>query len=310
VVQLAAVPAPGYTFGSWSGACFGTAAICAVATTQAMAVQATFVSTGELSVTVAGPGDVSSSAEGIECGRSNDQCDATFQSGQLVTLTPAPGPSASFDGWGGPCAQYGTGPCEVQVAESTGVTATFRHASPATGPQTLSVSHGIASMLSAPAILSQCGASDPCSGTVPSGTSVTLEAGGPFVGGDGGLPTVTWSGDCVGNWPVCRVVVDDPTNVAVRQFALLRQSRPVPTASGPLLLVQAVVSGGGRIRGPGVACPLHCNWYLPGGKYVTLTAVPSRGHRFMKWAGFCAGRKRTCRLRVNVDEYAAAVFRR
>jgi hypothetical protein len=275
-----------------------------------MTVEATFVSTGELSMTVAGGGVVSSSPGAIDCGQSADQCDATFQGGQLVTLTPAPTQGAAFDGWGGPCAQYGTQPCEVQIGASTGVTASFRRVAPATGPQMLSVSHGLASILSAPALLTQCAASDPCTATMPSGTAVTLEAGGPFVAGDGALPIVTWSGDCVGNWPVCRAIVDDATRIKVTELALLHLSGTAPAASGQRLLVQAVVSGGGTIRGPGVACPLHCNWYLQGGRYVTLTAVPARGHRFMRWAGFCAGKRRTCRLRVNVDEYAAAVFRR
>ncbi len=101
--------------------------------------------------------------------------------------------------------------------------------------------------------------------------------------------------------------MDGPTNITVTQLTLLRASRPVPTTSGNPLLVQTVVSGGGTIRGPGVACPLHCNWYLPGGRYVSLVAVPSRRHRFVRWAGFCAGRRRTCRLRVNVNEYAAGL---
>jgi hypothetical protein len=282
-----------------------------VAATSATSVQATFVSTGDLSMTVAGAGVVTSSPAGITCGRSAQQCGATYASGQLVTLTPAPAAGATFDGWGGPCAQYGTNPCQLQVTAATGVLASFRRASPATGPQTLSVTHGIASILSAPAVLSSCAASDPCSAMVPSGTSVTLDAGGPFVGGDGALPSVTWSGDCVGNWPVCRAVVDGPTRITVTQLTLLRASRPAPTAPSQSQTVPTSVSGGGTIRatGFGLACPHRCNWNLPFGKVVTILAVPGRHHRFVRWVGFCRGTRRTCRLRVDVNEYASAVFR-
>jgi hypothetical protein len=311
VLQLTAVPAPGYAFGSWSGACVGTATICAVAPTSAASVRATFVSSGDLSMTVAGAGVITSSPAGITCGRSAQQCGATYESGQVVTLTAAPAAGAMFDGWGGPCAQYGTDPCQLQVTAATGVTASFRRASPATGPQTLTVTHGSAGILSAPDVLTSCAASDPCSATVPSGTSVTLDAGGPFVGGDGALPSVTWSGVCVGNWPVCRTIVDGPTSITVTQLTLQRASRPAPTAGGQSQTLPTSVSGGGTIRAPsfGLACPHRCEWSLPFGRYVSIIAVPARHHRFVKWVGFCRGTRRTCRLRVDVNEYASAVFR-
>jgi List-Bact-rpt repeat protein len=310
VLQLTAVPAPGYSFGNWSGACFGTAAVCPVAPTQASTVQATFVSTGELSLTVAGLGAISSSPGAISCGRSGDVCGATFDDGQVVTLTPAPAPGAVFDGWGGPCAQYGTDPCEIQVGASIGVTASFGHVTPATGSQILSVTHRRASVTSAPDVLTTCAGSDPCRTSVPSGTSVTLDAGGPFVAGGGALPAVTWSGDCVGNWPVCRAIVDGPTNISVAQLSLVRTSRPLPTTRRGPSLVQTDVSGGGsiRVRRFGLACPRGCNWYLPSGQYVTVVAVPARHHSLKTWGGFCRGHRLTCRLRIDVNEDVTAAF--
>jgi hypothetical protein len=73
-----------------------------------------------VSVTVSGPGTVTSSLAGINCPGS---CTAMFQ--RAVTLTATPLAGASFRGWTGACS--GTGPCVVTSEGS--VTATFSSAS-------------------------------------------------------------------------------------------------------------------------------------------------------------------------------------
>ncbi len=76
-----------------------------------------------LSVTVSGPGTVTSSPPGITC--STGTCSANFQSGATVMLTPTAGSLAS---WGGACS--GSGSCTVSMTANRSATATFTAIAP------------------------------------------------------------------------------------------------------------------------------------------------------------------------------------
>lgn len=67
-----------------------------------------------------GPGRVTSSPAGIDCGAS---CVATFDGGTRVMLTATPDPTAIFLGWSGACT--GTGSCVVTLSADTIVGAAF-----------------------------------------------------------------------------------------------------------------------------------------------------------------------------------------
>ena len=43
---------------------------------------------------------------------------------------------------------------------------------------------------------------------------------------------------------------------------------------------------------------------------MTLKAKPGRRGNFVFWSGFCAGKKKTCTLRVTAPKTVQAVFRR
>ena len=120
VVTLGAVAEPGSVFLGWAGACSGTGA-CTVTVDGPTQVTATFerVYYG-VSVSVSGQGSVTSSPAGISCG--ND-CDESFASGTVVTLTATPGPGATFAGWTGACA--GVGSCAFAVDGPKTVGAVF-----------------------------------------------------------------------------------------------------------------------------------------------------------------------------------------
>jgi hypothetical protein len=313
VLTLVAAPAPGSAFSGWRGACYGNGPICAIAAPADTRVAARFVSTGQLQMTVGGPGVVSSAPSGLSCGTASDLCDQTFPYGKTVELTPAPAQGAQFAGWGGECAQFGTLPCTVQVGRATGATATFRSLTPASGKQTLTVMHPHVSVLSAPAVLGSCGGVDPCTGSVQSGTSVTLAGGGPYVGGTPLVtpPSVTWGGACVGNWPLCSLVVESPTSVSVRQTTTLQLAAPTSRAATGLDYFSATVAGAGRIhiRGHQLPCPQKCEWRLADRAVAKLVASKTRHRaRFLGWRGFCSGRHTTCLLKVGPGESATAVF--
>jgi PKD repeat protein len=63
---------------------------------------------------------VSSSPGGIGCGAG---CQASFDSGSVVTLTATPDPGSLFTGWSGDCS--GSGSCQVTMNQARSVTATF-----------------------------------------------------------------------------------------------------------------------------------------------------------------------------------------
>jgi hypothetical protein len=65
-----------------------------------------------------GTGTISSSPEGISCGV---QCVHEYQEGEDVTLSAAPAPGTSFDGWGESCT--GAGVCTVRMTGPRSVTA-------------------------------------------------------------------------------------------------------------------------------------------------------------------------------------------
>lgn len=122
-VRLTPVPADGYTFNGWSGACSGMGD-CDVLMTEAKAVTATFVPvTYPVSVHIAGTGSgaVAGTPSDIDC--SVGTCTGFFDHGTSVRLDAVASIGSSFDGWSGACT--GTDTCEFTVTGSREVTATF-----------------------------------------------------------------------------------------------------------------------------------------------------------------------------------------
>lgn len=148
-VTLAAVPASGWRFLGWTGACSGTGA-CEVFLDAPRAVRANFAvssasppppppappappsppppppppptPTYSLSVTVVGSGVVTSSPGGINCG---GDCSEGYTSGTTVTLTATPTSALlpTFLGWAGAC--VGLGSCTVSMTGDQSVVALF-----------------------------------------------------------------------------------------------------------------------------------------------------------------------------------------
>lgn len=80
--------------------------------------------THALTVSVSGPGSVSSNPAGIDCG--ND-CSEDFTAGTAVTLTATPGVDALFDAWGGACGGSNQD-CTVTLDQPRSVFASFSNA--------------------------------------------------------------------------------------------------------------------------------------------------------------------------------------
>src|SRR5262249_62233365 len=113
-----------------------------------------------------GPGTVTSSPAGINCG---SDCSEAYALGTAVTLTAFPAAGGVFTGWSGACAGQGN-PCQVTMTADQSVTASFAL------NFTVSVSRagtGSGAVTSTPAGI-DCGTA--CFASYPRGTSVTLPA--------------------------------------------------------------------------------------------------------------------------------------
>jgi uncharacterized repeat protein (TIGR02543 family) len=127
-VRLAAVPAQGWLFAGWRGACTGTDPSCVVTMDSAKTATATFVPTYVLTVSTGGspgggaPGEVGVNPPGIPC--NTGPCAYRFNAGTTVVLTAHPSPWQVFAGWDGACT--GTAPtCVVTMNASIEVRAFF-----------------------------------------------------------------------------------------------------------------------------------------------------------------------------------------
>ncbi|MCC6196638.1 MAG: IPTL-CTERM sorting domain-containing protein [Burkholderiales bacterium] len=123
IVGLTAQPRPGYRFAGWSGACSGTQT-CDLAMDGNKAVQASFaaIAPGQYSLTVHdfGPGSITSSPPGINCGTS---CSAAFARDTKVSLFASAAPGYQFAGWSGACTGFGA--CAVYMDDVANVSAVF-----------------------------------------------------------------------------------------------------------------------------------------------------------------------------------------
>lgn len=185
-VTLTATPAEESVFAGWTnGGCSGTGP-CGITTDSAAAITATFnLKKYALTITKGGngTGTITSAPAGISCGAT---CTFNFDSGAMVTLTPAAATGSTFTGWGGACS--GTGACNVTMSAAKSVSANFtltQHALTVTKNGT-----GTGTVTSSPTGIS-CGAT--CAASFNYNTSVTLTpaaaSGSTFTG---------WTGACTG----------------------------------------------------------------------------------------------------------------
>lgn len=269
-VTLTASPGATSQFNGWSGGgCSGTGP-CAVTLGSDTVVIAEFAplppSTYALTVSRQGTGGgtVASSPAGIDCG---SDCSETYTSGTVVTLTPTPDATSTFDGWSGACS--GTGPCVVTMSQARSVSVSFTRIT-----YSLAVSrggNGAGTVTSAPAGVN-CGAD--CGDAYVAGAAVTLVAEpsqySDFTG---------WSGACTGVGP-CELTMDGP-KVVTAQF--VKKIFPL-TVSLEGDGIGSVVSAPA-----GIDCGVACEETFDAETVVTLTAVPDPYTDFGGWGGACSG---------------------
>lgn len=193
-ITLKALPGEKSTFAGWGGSCSGTGD-CALSITTTTAVIASFARIKtSLIVTVQGNGTVTSSPSGLSC--SSGSCTSAFGVGSTVTLTASPADGSAFVGWsGGGC--VGTPACTVPLMSVTTVTAIF---TPGHKVEVKMAGTGTGTVVSSPPGISCPGT---CSAPFPAGSRVILTAKSGL-----GSYFPHWSGDCVGSYRFCNVLVD------------------------------------------------------------------------------------------------------
>lgn len=294
VVSLRATPDSFFGFDHWGGGCVGSAPRCFVAVDGPRTVSATFVrKTAHLSLTVSGPGSVTSVPSGIECGRAGEQCSADFPAGTQVTLTPEVSSGGLFGVWSERCRSAGGGPCTFAADGDVVVLAAFGHEDPDPDqPQLTVVPEGSHVTSNPPGI--DCPPT--CQAEFPSGTLVTIQ-------GD----IKKWNGLCVGVVRQCAIILDNSDGTGT--------GGPPPDPKPRPLGVNVSVSGPGMVLAAGgIRCGrttlFDCEGFFAEGSTVVLKAAPGRRGRFVFWSGFCTGKRKQCTLRVTAPKTVQALFRR
>ena len=294
VVSLRATPDPFFAFDHWGGRCVGSAPRCFVAVDGPSTVSATFVrTTAHLSLTVSGPGSVTSVPPGIVCGRAGDQCSAEFPAGTQVTLTPAARPGGLFGVWSEPCRSAANNPCTLVADGDVDVLAAFGHDDPDPGQPRLTVVPDGSHVTSNPPGI-DCPPT--CEAEFPTGTLVTIQGN-----------ISKWNGLCVGVVGQCAIILDNSDGTGT--------GGPPPPPPPRRLGINVSVSGPGMVQAAGgIRCGrttlFECEGLFAEGSTVVLKATPGRRGRFVFWSGFCAGKKKQCTLRVTAPKTVQALFRR
>jgi hypothetical protein len=308
-VTLTASPRRYFAFEGWTGDCVGSAPRCIIALDRQTSVGAVFRrKEGMVRLVVSGPGVIisdptrlPSGALGAVCGQGSGLlCARPFEQGTTVKLRLRGLGGGTFESWGGACAGR-SGDCNVFVREeASDVSAAFRRAEPASGPQTLTVTvEGSDRLTSEPPGI-DCPPT--CRATYSTGTLVTLRVPRPYL----------WArGACVGVGSSCALVVDTSVAVGARERGY-GGPPPPPSPIGVNVSVsgRGIVSGGGSIRCGGTRGTLYdCQAFFDRGTTVILRARPAQRARFGGWSGFCSGKLRRCTLRVTAAKTVQAFFR-
>ncbi len=131
-------------------------------------------------------------------------------------------------------------------------------------------------------------------GVACAGTCTTEWDPGSLVELDGidsaGSRFVRWQGGCTGQ--TCGLTLSSPESVTA--------------VFGPTRIAVTVSHAG---KGA-VACSPKCSKSFAAGSALTLRAVPSKGWRFVRWSGACAGTKAVCRPKTDYPLAARATFTR
>jgi hypothetical protein len=239
----------------------------------------------QLSVTVQGAGDVTSTPAGISCG---SDCSETYDVVTGVTLTATPSGSAVFAGWSGACTGTSS-TCTLTMNGPKLVTASFSNKPLLT---VMKEGSGGGTVTSDPVGIN-CGSD--CTEPYTAGTPVTLTASPNATSSFAG-----WSGGGCSGTASCTVTMNASQSVTATFNAEPQQ-----------LSVTIAGDGSGTVTSsPGVInCPSICSDMFAPGVVVTLTAVEGQNSVLVDWSGCAVGSDPlTCTVTISGPESVTATF--
>ncbi|GLC24997.1 InlB B-repeat-containing protein [Roseisolibacter agri] len=295
-LTLNASPDPRSTFGSWSGACAGTAGpTCSFTVRTAASVGARFLRQQvSLTVGVGGSGAGTVSLNGsafctLGPTQGTNACTRLVDAGAPITLTMAPA-SGSTATWGGPCANAPvTGPCtftatgtSVSVPVSFALTGmvSVRPVAGYTGGGVVRSSDQRIDCTIAPLTGAISGT---CDAVYATGSTVSLS----LVSHTMEIFAGAWSGLCTSSGPTCtftapaaggtaRIALPEFVDVDVSWTGAGSVATAFGSSAGQLLSCDAL---------PGT---FHCSAFAPEGSTITFTATPQWAGGFQGWTDGCA----------------------
>jgi hypothetical protein len=200
---------------------------------------------GTLTVTVTGPGKVTSSPAGINC---PTRCSAQFTENTVVTLSATPTPGEQFEEFGGDCPANGQPTCQLTITTAgASVTAGFTDVvnfhtltlnitDPASGD-----GGGMVDVFDSNGFNNQC-VDATCVKDYPDTETLRLT---PNAEGAGVSRFDHWTGACTGTSQTCRVRM-----TANRTVTAVFVRCPVTGCAGPAVQPAAAPRRAGRTAGP------------------------------------------------------------
>jgi hypothetical protein len=303
IVRLAASPGQHFDSVVWTSGCVGSAPSCIVVADRDGTVRAQFQrKLDRLTISVGGPGIVTSTPSRLFCGENHTICSGDFPEEKPVRLQVFPNAATDTVLWNKACGSNTS--CTIVARPSTSViVAVHVPGSPTdVGNRFLHVDALNVNVTSTPPGIS-CNPSPTsrCTALFPWHSLVKLTG------------ATRWGEDCVGESPDCWLYLDSDSvsNVAaVGHFLLARNSVSLILSVSPhshgLVLGRELRSG--RKFRCGYRAKAGCNPGFPVNSVVVLTGQPARS--FGGWAGFCQGRKASCRLPMGKTKTVLAYFKR
>lgn len=299
---VTAVPASGWRFGGWGGACTGSASTCEVKMSNGRTVWATFVDERavELRVSSAGTGvgGVAVGWPGAGAGAPTNGANLPslqrVPPGTTVSLTASPAPDSTFTGWSG-AGCSGTGGCTLTTGSgAVNVVASFAR------KPLLSINIDVGRGMHPYGTATVEGCNEP-SCTFPSGDMILNPLAVP------GWRLMMWHGDCdqanpPPHWIMCRVVMTQNRTVT----AVLRFHLRIPIATHV----------GGTIHTSPQSLKIcdetGCWTPVEPGREAVFIAFPNPGFEFLFWTGAASrcGSDHVCFVAFDAAEPVSAVFRR
>jgi hypothetical protein len=304
LVRFAASPGQHFDSVVWKSGCVGSAPSCIVLADRDGTVRAEFQrKLDRVTVSVGGPGIVTSDPVGLFCGETHSKCASDFPEEKPVTLRVFPDGAADTVVWNNACGSNIS--CTIVARPSTSViVAVHVPGSPTdVGNRLLHVDAlGVNVTSTPPGISCNPPATSRCTALFPWHSLVQLTG------------SSKWGRDCVGNSPQCWLFLDGDSvaNVTASPFFILSRNSvslilSVAPHSHGLVLGRDLRSG--RKFRCGYRARAGCNPGFTVGAILRLVVQPARS--FGGWAGFCQGKKpKPCRLTMGKTKTVLAFFRR